>query len=57
MKYLVYSSYYNEPTIDPIRTTLEDKKAFIDETLEKSLVKFNHPKLSEDSHILTLIYM
>jgi len=54
MKYLVYSSYYNEPTIDPIRTELEDKQAFLDETLKKSLVQFNHPKLSEDSHILTL---
>ena len=54
MKYIVYSSYYNEPTIDPIRTTLKNKKEFINETLEKSLVNFDHPKLNEDSHILTL---
>lgn len=54
MKYVVYASYYNEPTIDPIRTTLKNKKAFINETLEKSLVEFDHPKLNSDSHILTL---
>lgn len=54
MKYMVYSSYYNEPTIDPIRTELKDKQAFIDETSKKSLVEFKHPKLNSDSHILTL---
>lgn len=54
MKYLVYSSYYSEPTIDPIRTELENQQEFLNETLNKSLVNFDHPKLNEDSHILTL---
>ncbi len=52
-EYKVFSSYITEPVKDPIYTTIENKKSFIEKALQNSKVNFNIVPNEQDK-ILTL---